>query len=533
MAKTGIAICACVALLALVSSPARAGARSESTATEEEITSIPVPGKAGVTYALRWAQDCRAARGACDPDRNTRRRRVEDSTGPGRVVYYDPDPARNPMVPMGWVLTPGRYLTLRKSSEGHPVRVVIVSLPDGKVLDEDTYTEWFHMDVWSNPGVVAYLRGQQQAGQPTRLYSIEADGRITPIENSDWRRYSTGNGRYPGCSSATMDAAFPLESLAARLPGQPYAEVIRRAAKDGTAFAPDMSSEGYSDGLCPRFSSQFWVVRRRDGTGWQAIGSGGVPLAGNAVFDTRAKAEAAGAVDASGRQQAQQAAEVRRAQQAEAEARQRDAAEQAAAEAVRQRELTDRAARDRAINEKRAVLRAQVEALWQQGAYARAAAASRGLGADTFAGYLLASPSSGVADYRDGLAAMAAEGTYLPAYPLAIRLQRRIDAMLACEQRRQAPAHARSRWESMAPYDQARMLMAGPPRHYQRPLSPGELWAFDASAFEWTVIYESNPARRTGHRLINVPQSVQDTTEAAAGRESAYQQCLAAARSAS
>ena len=30
-----------------------------------------------------------------------------------------------------------------------------------------------------------------------------------------------------------------------------------------------------------------------------------------------------------------------------------------------------------AINEKRAVLRAQVEALWQQGAYARAAAASR------------------------------------------------------------------------------------------------------------------------------------------------------------
>lgn len=476
----------------------------------EENTQIPVEQGKSATYVIRRVVDCRNTKGDCEPLSATSRYRLEDSSGFGSKVYYDPDPALNPALPIGWVVNSGLYLTNRTGPDGMGERVVMVRLPDGKVLDESTFESWLISDIWSLPSARALLIPSVPHTGPWRASVLSVDGRITEIVGSDWKRRREARPGILDCPAGSLDAAIPPESLLEFLPGRPYTELHRRAAGAKGLVAPELDPRGTGEEACAHYMTHFWVGKRSDGQGWNVVGIQGKLLAEERVFASMAEAENAGFVEISARERNKAEALA----QAEVEA-----------ELIRQRKLELAALREQTMAEQRP----KVEALWSAGAYKEATALAEDLSPDEYASYIWYSPVSERADYAKGLEKLRAYGRDTSNDSWAQWLQYRHDAMLACEAERSPPQSAKSRWESLSPFEQSMLILLGPPGGYVP--GPDERMVFDATAFEWKMMYGAGGAAGTTYDVINVPKSNIQTPAEIAARENAYLACLSKVRS--
>jgi hypothetical protein len=62
-------------------------------------------------------------------------------------------------------------------------------------------------------------------------------------------------------------------------------------------------------------------------------------------------------------------------------------------------------------------------------------------------------------------------------------------------------------------------------------LSPGEIFVFDASRYEWVVIYEPDPSRRSsGTRVVNEPGSGVADDQTLSYAQQNYERCVREAR---
>jgi hypothetical protein len=337
------------------------------------------------------------------------------------------------------------------------------------------------------------------------LSLLEKDGRISRIANSDWKRLRNATSSHPDCAMTSLDAAFPPESLLESIPGRPFAELHRRASVGGILVPPDMSVDGSPEEVCARFASHFWIGKLSDGRGWQALGSGGSVLAGGAVFAAPGDAELAGIA-------------------AKNAAQNLSAAAVAQAELVRQRDLDFAARREQALAE----LRPKVDALWKAGTYDQAVAAAEGLTPEEYASYIWFSPVATQSQYESGLKKLKDYGAIMSSDPWAAKLQARLDAMRACEARRSLPLQAKSRWESLSPYDQSMIVALGPPGGYVP--GPDERWVFDATKFEWLILSGAGSSGGGLPDVINVPRTNVQTPDEVDRLEAAYQVCMNAAR---
>lgn len=475
----------------------------------EENTRVPVTEGKPATYVIRRVVDCKNAKGDCEPLTATSRYRLEDSSGFGKKVYYDPDPALNPVLPIGWVVNSKLYLTKRTGPDGQGERVVMVRLPEGKVIDQETYQNWVIMNIWSLPGSKAILLGAIQ-GARVPVSVLEADGRITDLSESDWNRRREARAEIPDCPAAALDAAIPPESVLSFLPGRPYTELHRRAAGTDALIEPELDPAGSGDEVCAHYVKHFWVGKRRDGQGWNAVGFQGALLSEGKVFGSMAEAENAGLAAVNGRENARAQALVQAAAQAEA---------------IRLRDLEYAERREQVLAE----LRPKAQALWEAGAYKEATELAAQLTPDEYASYIWYSPVSERADYAKGIERLRAYGRNVNNDDWSRWLQYRHDAMLACEAERTPPPSARSRWESLSPYDQSMLILKGPPGGHVA--GPDERVVFDATAFEWKVMSGAGGAGGRTYDVINVPNTGALTPEQISAREQAYSSCMAKVRS--
>ena len=488
---------------AAISNPEVRVIPDERNHRREEVTSVAVPDKPGVTYVIRWAVNCTTASGACEPDSATSRLRLEDSTGFGKRIYFEANPALTPVDPKAWVATPTLFLYRQKAPNGIGTRVVQVSLPVGRVIDDTTFENWITPQGWAAPGALAFL-GHYSLGSPKPYSVMDAEGRITQIVGSDWYRLRENRATFPDCRAMSNDAAYPPEALVAFLPGRPYTELQRRAAVNGQLVTPSFSLEGSGDEICARYQTHFWIGRRSDGTGWHALAYGGRVLANGKVFPTVADAEQAGINEISSRQGRDSVLSATNQQAANPQANQ----------ALQEQESLAR-------------LRSRVQALWSAGSYREAATAAEELKTDEYASYLLRSPVADIADYKAATEKLRKRGHTLSWDPLVLRLNERINEYSLCRIRNQE-SQVILRWESLAPNDQFNLIVSGPPRGSLSP-GPGQRYVFDATAFEWRLV--SGPRTTSsnyGYEVVNRPKTL--TPQERAARAAELTNCYAAVR---
>ena len=88
-----------------------------------------------------------------------------------------------------------------------------------------------------------------------------------------------------------------------------------------------------------------------------------------------------------------------------------------------------------------------------------------------------------------------------------------------------------NRWNSTGPVIRAQEMMTLLAQSQYGMLSPGEILVFDATLYDWVVIYEPDPTRRSsGTRVINIPGDGVADDQTLSWAQQNYDRCIREAR---
>lgn len=475
----------------------------------------------------------------CFGPAETKRLRLEGPSSstydsvPGDRIYYDPGPGAE----VNYQLTGPTQLLVYKDE-----KVIRVELPSGKQT-VTAHKGWAEVNVWETLPRFIVSDGSTE-GQPWRMRWVNTDETISaPVANSDWNRVISEDGAPAGCLERSRVAAMPPEATGVR----DYAKLVRRALTGGTSVGdPDFSADGSPEAKCMRYFSHFFLGQRADGM-WQVVqATNGLP-ASEDVFATQAAAEAAApgllsparlgfhasvpvgdtegftaATGALTKYYADASAAATAAESA------RLAAEQA--EATRQQ-----AAQEAAWAE----ARSRAKAYFDAGHFGMAAYEAEALPVMEWADYMLAWRQAPVEEINRVRKRFEAEGYSRTVWPKAGEIDAWYSNLVGCEghlkdRNGNYLASPRSnRWDSTAPYNRTQEMIAMLPQAQTAygTLSPGEMLVFDATQYQWVVIYEPDPTRRgNSMRVINEPGSGVSDDQTLSFAQQNYERCLREAR---
>lgn len=539
-----------VALLALVSlHPAEAQINKKKpkiydSGSNVSATGIYAPDGSG-EYFFREVFTCKAKWYSdgmlkeCFSPAESKRTRLEGPSSssfdsvPGDRVYYDPGPGAE----VTYQLTGPKQLLVWKDE-----KVIRVELPSGKQT-VTAHKGWSDVYIWETLPRFIISDGAIE-GQPWRMRWVNFDETISaPVANSDWNRVIAEDGAPAGCLERSRVAAMPPEATG--IAG--YTKLVRRALTGGRSVGdPDFSADGTPEAKCARYFSHFFLGQRADGK-WQVLqATNGLP-ASDEAYATQASAEAAAPDllsparlgfhasvplgDANGFAAATGALTKYYADAA---------ATASAAEAARLAAEQAEAARQQAAQEARwAEARSRAQQYFSAGHYGMAAYEAEALPVMEWADYMLAWRQAPVEEINKVRKRFEAEGYSRTVWPKAGQIDAWYSNLVGCEGHLKdrngnwLASPKTNRWDSTAPYTRAQEMLTllTQAQSAYGALSPGEIFVFDASRYEWVVIYEPDPSRRSsGTRVFNEPGSGVADDQTLSYAQQNYERCVREAR---
>lgn len=507
-----------------------------------EATGISAPDGSG-PYYFREVYTCNAKWYSdgmlkdCFSPPETKRKRLEGPSSssydsvPGDRVYYDPGPGSDADLTL---VGPSLLLVYKDD------KVITVALPSGKQT-VTTHTGWTPFEAWPNmPGFA--VTDHPASARPWPIRWARWDGTITaPVANSDLNRLVERADAYEGCTERSRIAAAPPEST--EIPG--WTTLRRRAllAGGGTGEA-DMSADGTPSEKCARYMSHFFLGQRAEDGQWQVLRAfDGEPV--GAAFATAEAAEAAApgvlAPEKLGLYATVpygDAALLAAVSDAQKQLYADNAAAVAAAEAARIAAEEAKAAEEAAFREAQyAVARERAQQYFAAGHYGMAAYEAEALPVMEYAEYMLAWRQAPIEEIAKVRRRFEEEGYSRMVWPLAGQIDAWYSNLVGCqghlEDRNGVPLSAprSNRWNSTGPVIRAQEMMTLLGQSQYGMLSPGEILVFDATLYDWVVIYEPDPTRRrSGTRVINIPGDGVADDQTLSWAQENYERCVREAR---
>ena len=450
---------------------------------------------------------------------------------PGDRVYYDPGQGAE----VDYTLVGPTLLLVWKDDQ-----MITVSLPSGKQTVVP-YAGWVPYVAWPSMPGTAILDAAQGA-RPWTVRWAQKDGTITPtVANSDLNRLVDYSSAIEGCTERSRIAAAPPESTA--IAG--WAEIRRRALLAGGRTGPaDLSADGTPTEKCARYMSHFFLGNRSSDGQWQVLRAfDGAPVGG--AFASAEAAEAAAPGLLAGERLGLYAtvpygdtALLAAVSDAQKQLYADKAAAAQAAEAARVAAEQAEAARQQAAQESLwAEARSRAEQYFAAGHYGMAAQEAEALPVTEWADYVLAWRGAPVEEINRVRKRFEAEGYSRTLSQKAGAIDTLWNNLVGCEGHLKDrngnyfAAPKSNRWHSTGPVIRAQEMMTLLAQSQYGMLSPGEILVFDATLYDWVVIYEPDPARRSsGTRVINIPGDGVADDQTLSWAQQNYDRCVREAR---
>ncbi len=514
------------------------------TVTKREAAGIQAPDGSGPYYwttvhtcDAKWFSDGLLKTCFGKPDTNRKRLEGPGATSfdadPSERVYYDPGPNKWPKME----LASPRLLLVKDGGA-----VILVGLPSGKQTPSP-YSDWARYPIWGASSNLVLI-GQPGADGTVPAHFVGSDGSVAPaLPGSDLRRLVRGApSSMKDCEDRSVGAALPPENR--KMPG--WTEIQRRSllpgGRTGTATLP---ADGNSADRCAQIMSHFFLARKEQTGEWHVLravdGTAVSPRGYATLAEAEAEAPAALARDTLVRfatiplgendrlasaVQAQQ-----RSDQAIVDAARREEEARKAAEAAR-------LARQQAEAEARwAVARSRANQYFAAGHYGMAIQEAEALPAEEYAKFVLAWRDAPLDTIDQARKRLEANGVSRIWNPTAKAIDARYSNLALCEGHLKGPdgyplsQPRQSLWESKLPGARMIDMMRSYPGANTPGLAArdGYIWVFDATLYRWVQIYEPDPGKRHGNRVINEPSSKPDPQKLAIARQN-YERCVREAR---
>ena len=487
------------------------------------------------TCKAKWSSDGRLK--DCLSPAETKRLRLEGpsyssySAVPGDRVYYDPGPG----AVVDYKLVGPTLLLVWKDDQ-----MITVSLPSGKQTVVP-YAGWVPFVAWASMPSTAIVDVAQGA-RPWPIRWVFGDGTITsPVANSDLNRLVDFGSGFEGCTERSRIAAAPPEATA--IAG--WAEIRRRALLAGGQTGPaDLSADGTPAEKCARYMSHFFLGKRSSDGQWQVLRAfDGAPV--GQAFASAETAEAAAPNLLSTERLGLYAtvpygdtALFAAVSDAQKQLYSDNAAAAQAAEAARLAAEQAEAARQQAAQEALwAEARSRAQQYFSAGHYGMAAQEAEALPVAEWAGYVLAWREAPIEEINRVRKRFEAEGYSRIFSQEAGAIDTLWNNLVGCEGHLKdhngnyLAAPKSSRWHSTGPVIRAQEMMSLLAQNQYGMLSPGEILVFDATLYDWVVIYESDPTRRSsGTRVINIPGDGIADEQTLSWAQQNYDRCVREAR---
>lgn len=514
------------------------------TVTQREPAGVQAPDGGGAYYwttvhtcDAKWFSD--GLLKTCFGKPDTSRKRLEGpgatsfDADPSERIYYDPGPNKWPKME----LASPRLLLVKDGAQ-----VIAVSLPSGKQT-VTSFADWARYPVWGSATNLVLI-GKPGANGSVPAHFAGTDGSIGPsLPGSDLRRLVRGApANLKDCEDRSVSAALPPEER--RVPG--WSAIERRSLLPGGRTGPaSLAIEGDSAERCARIMSHFFVARKEQTGDWHVLHAVDGAAVSPRGYATSAEAEAA-APAVLARESLVRFATIPLGDNARlaaaVQAQQRS--DQGIADAARRAEEARKAAEAARLAQQQA----EVEAGWAQarsrasqylaaGHYGMAIQEAEALPPEEHAKFVLAWRNAPLDTIGKARKRLEDNGVSRVWNPTAKAIDARYNNLALCEGHLKGPdgyplsQPRQSLWESKLPGARMVDMMRSFPGINTPGLSArdGYIWVFDATLYRWVQIYEPDPGKRHGNRVINEPSSKPDPQKLALAQQN-YDRCVSEAR---